>query len=153
METKFSIETFWKLSVKWWFFPLIYIILSEIALLYIINPMSNRNVMPATEIKLITNLMFAAPLYMGLGLQFIIDKMMYTQQNSVLNRGIGVVFSVAIPIFILISSIVLQKTYKSKGVILRWLVIILIVLIILTFGGCVAGISTDYQFISMTIGW
>ena len=127
-----QLHWFWRLTTKWWFFPLFYFILALIlALLAFIQDPSH-----------IWGYIFLSIILMPQGLIGFLTVLLSSHGNVVnLQQELGfsnfVVLYFAIAVIIIISySWIIYSKYRLNKV-LKWLIIILMLIIILSFSGCI----------------
>ncbi len=135
-QTQHSFD-FWKLAVKWYFFPILYVVL---ALLFVIIRIIKEN----GEFNDFGDLggTFLLTLYfLPNGLIFLIKEL-----GSYLGRKVGeeffFIFPIVFHIFWIASVGVIQFFKIKRGKIIRWLVIAVFLAMLLSFIGCTQNLLT-----------
>jgi len=121
-----ELHWFWRLTTKWWFLPAFYIFLALLVPLFV-NEGTSADVWSAYFISI---------MIMPVGILWFFSFLI---NEKILYDYIQIPFLIISHIF-QISSIILIQLYKSKfNKVLKWLIILLLFLIILSFIGCVIG--------------
>ena len=114
-----QLHWFWKITTKWWFFPVFYVIIGST--FFIKN--SPKNIIPLHFLLFLilapSGILFYFNMFMtiqGLWLSYVVSFISY--------------------LFIIFSYFLIQY-YNSKKKILKWLIIVLLFYIIISFVGCV----------------
>ncbi|MEK6984378.1 MAG: hypothetical protein AABX33_07425 [Nanoarchaeota archaeon] len=128
---------FWKLAVKWYFFPLLYIILT--LLFTIIVPTKGHNLGDLFRIFLVTLY------YLPNGLVYLI-LVLSTYPKHRFGNVLIYLFPIVFHVFWIASAIIIQFFKVKKGRILRWLVITVFLAMLLSFLGCTKMVLTDKVF-------
>ena len=133
-----KVNKFWTIAAKWNFLPLIYLLFAIILAVVFYFQDSARNKVEVTFLSFLS----------GVAIYYILNLIF-------MPAGLGVVFSLIFPkllnaegkfttyaLFLfpigLIASVISIQYFKyEKNKILKWLIIMWIVLILLSFGGCV----------------
>ncbi|MBI2659428.1 hypothetical protein HYX05_05015 [Candidatus Woesearchaeota archaeon] len=120
-----QLHWFWRLTTKWWFFPVFYVFL--VVLLVIIWKIKgeNENFIP---------LFFGLVITMPDGLLFFVELVQGPSNDRYLQ--LAAFFPFIFHIFLITSvSIIVYFKYK-EGRVLRWIILPLLILLISSFIGC-----------------
>ena len=139
-QTQHSFD-FWKLAVKWYFFPILYIIL---AVLFVIISIIKENgefsdfeglggTFLLTLYVLPNGLIF---LFMGL------DSYIERKIGEEFLQGFILIFPIVFHIFWIASVVIVQFFKIKRGKIIRWLVIAVFLAMLLSFIGCTQNLLT-----------
>ena len=138
-----ELHWFWKLTTKWYFFPLFYVSLSLIfTIIYFTTKESVRSLF---FLSYIIPWALVFMLFMPAGLMYLIFNVLGKFYNIELTQGISAVYII---IFWLLVPISIFKiyTYKSKrNEVLKWLIITLIVVMLLSFIGFFSGVKIGHE--------
>lgn len=122
-----QLHWFWRITTRWYFFPLFYFFL--VFILTIILGIVSKN--------FISNFLLAT-FFMSDGLLYFVSIIFGIKE---MYSGFADTFSTYFPIFFnvgMIISIIVIVYYKLKrNITLKWLIIALILLILISFSGCV----------------
>jgi len=126
-----QLHWFWKLTTKWWFFPVFYIILAMVYPIIVLNMEKFQGSSNFKDAYL--EVLGTVIVFMPAGLSYYLTLI-----------GLDEDFFATIMVFIFpvfaIGSIILIQLYKlKKKKILKWLIILILLLMILSFFGCIAG--------------
>ena len=130
-----QLHWFWKLTTKWWFFPVLYITLSLLVMLTIVL-FSLKKIGGISDFFSLWMLII---LFMPSGIFAIINlllihKTFFTDGLAVLGYLLP---GALIHVFHITLIIVIYRAWKNKRKLLRWLILTLFFLMILEFSGCV----------------
>ncbi len=122
---KLNLKLFWKITSQWYFFPVFYLVLSSMVFIYI----KGYNDVEPSKIFWLT--LFLIPN----GLFYFIYLLTNKKPEVILGNFLPLFYFPFVTILIITISF-----FKSvKGIVLKWCIIGLFVLIFLTFFGCAAG--------------
>jgi len=136
-----QLHWFWKLTTKWWFFPVFYVVLAFLATIQLLS--INGKGTFSQFIDASAHIFFLILVFMPTGLQFYLSKFYYKYYLAYYISPVPSARQMELIMFtfdgfIIISIIMIQYFKLKKNITLKWLIITLIVLLLLAFFGCVA---------------
>ncbi len=143
-----NLHPFWKFTIKWWFFPSLYIFLASLYI--IIVGLTAAELLPGYIDGEHANLLILYFMPHGLIylletfpiIKYIFQLVYYIPGASFLfDRGF---FPLFFHLFFIASIIKIQNDKIKKRKVLKWLIVTLILLLVLSFSGCVIGSYTGY---------
>lgn len=131
----YKLHWFWEIATKWYFFPVFYTVLGF--LMYMLNQFyldkyNKLNLFLLTLFFIPNGLFYFTFLLSG-------NKEVETT---------WLFFPYFYFSFVIISIIIIQYWKLKKNLVLRWLIIILILIILLSFTGCVIG-GTNWDYLKL----
>lgn len=130
---KSKLDIFWNITSKWYFFPLLY--LSLVVTLILSEP---RNF----------EFMFFIMYLMPNGIFYFVNLLSGYQIE---NESMVFIFPLIYFLLIIISISIIQYYKFKRKIILKWLILSILLLILLTFSGCIATLITGSDFINFEI--
>lgn len=124
-----QLHWFWKLTTKWWFFPLFYLFLAIFLVIIWKIKGSDKNFIP---------LFFGLIIMMPDGLLAILNLLRIIPKN-VFFSSLGLFFPYIFNALSILSIIVIVYYKNKKNQILKWLLLTLLILLLLSFIGCAIG--------------
>jgi hypothetical protein len=125
---------YWRLGAQWWFFPALYLILCGYIAFGILQITYTDTSWFRGSLQLIPFIAF----FMPTGLLFPVLNIIAQSP-----WGILIYLLPAVVHLLILSGIIVIQVYKyRRKKILRWLVIALLIVIMLSFAGCVGGLTT-----------
>lgn len=133
---KSKLDKFWEITSKWYFFPALYLILSFLIFIYL------RGYEDIEPIKILLLTIYLVPN----GVFYFIY--LYT------GNKISVIFGNFLPLFyftfVIVVTLIIQYFKLRKNRIIKWLILLILLLFILTFFGCAAGQWQDAIYFEPT---
>lgn len=123
-----NLDFFWKITSKWYFFPLFYILL---VLIFSIIVTSREG--SYSDWDEVGGIFLMGLYFLPSGLFFFIPEL-----ERFGEEGLYLIFPAVFHLFWIISVIVMQILKYKRNRILKWLVITLFILMVLSFAGCTA---------------
>lgn len=135
-----ELHWFWKLTTKWWFFPILYLslVLTFSVITSIKSFTSGINSMLRNTLGTFLYTLILMPGGLVYFLQKLIDPTNFTD--------VAISLSLIFHPFAILSIILIYYFRYKKKIILNWLILILLLLIILSFSGCVLAGLTHFDF-------
>ena len=140
-ESDEQLHWFWRITTKWWFFLVFYLLLALILgilnVLFPPEPSMSEQVLNENFMIILSNILFASmfniiALHIGIGIFF--DKLF---GNSNAAYWIATILTYIFYPFIIISTIFIIYFRYKKDKILKWLIIALLLTLISSFSGCI----------------
>ncbi|MEK6983619.1 MAG: hypothetical protein AABX33_03525 [Nanoarchaeota archaeon] len=120
-----QLNWFWKLTTKWWFFPVFYVFLTML--------LSLVDVIFHNKPNWLTYIVFMPSGVMFI-VQLIIKNKMFNDQFFINTSLVWfAIFFHLINIFLII---LITNTYNKRKIVVKWVIIILMLLMIIQFLGC-----------------